>query len=227
MTNSLKPFALPKTALAFLSGLERNNNKAWFTAHKSDYEENLLEPLKFLVMGMGAAFSKKLPGLNYSPKVNGSIFRIYRDVRFSKDKRPYKTNAGVFLWAGSSAKLTCPGIYFHLEAKSVMLGSGIYRISKETIDRYRKHVAVKGSALTRAIAKAEKAGFKIDGEKLKRVPSGFDKDHKYAELLKMKGLWVGKTFPSSKVTRGDLIGWLKKEYAPSLDVVKALGKAVF
>jgi len=108
-----------------------------------------------------------------------------------------------------------------------MLCSGIYRISKETMDRYRKHVAVKGAVLARAIAKAEKAGFKIDGEKLKRVPSGFDPDHKYAELLKMKGLWVGKTFPSSKVTRGDLIGWLKKEYAPSLDVVKALGKAIF
>jgi uncharacterized protein (TIGR02453 family) len=222
-----KPFVLPKGALTFLSGLEKNNNKAWFTAHKSDYDEYLLEPLKFLVMGMGAAFSKKLPGLNYNPKINGSIFRIYRDVRFSKDKRPYKTNAGVFLWAGPAKKLACPGIYFHLEAKSVMLGSGIYMISKESLDRYRKHVSRKGAALAKAIAKAEKAGFEVGGERLKRVPSGFDPDHKYAELLKMKGLWVGKTYPSSKVTRGDLIGWLKKEYAPTLDVVKALGKAVF
>ncbi len=222
-----KPFVLPNGAIAFLSGLEKNNNKTWFAEHKADYEENLLEPLKSLVTAMGAAFSKKLPGLNYNPKVDGSIFRIYRDTRFSRNKAPYKTNAGVFLWVGPAPKLACPGIYFHLEARSVMLGSGIYMLDKDSLGRYREHVAADGTALTKAIAKAEKAGFKLAGESLKRVPAGFEPDHKYANLLKMKGLWVEKTFPSSKVTRGDLVGWLKKEYMPTIDVVKAIGKAIF
>lgn len=222
-----KSFALPKAALSFLSELEKNNNKTWFAEHKPDYEENLLEPLKLLVISMGAAFSRKLPGLHYNPKVDGSIFRIYRDTRFSKNKAPYKTNAGIFLWVGSAPKLACPGIYFHLEATSVMLGSGIYMFDKEAVGRYREHVAARGAPLAKAIAKAEKAGFKLAGESLKRVPSGFPPDHKYANLLKMKGLWVEKTFPSSKVTRGDLVGWLKDEYTPTIDVVKAIGKAIF
>ncbi len=224
---SAKPFAFPKGALTFFAGLEKHNDKAWFTAHKTDYEENVLEPLKILVMELGSAFFRKLPGLKYEPRVNGSIFRIYRDTRFSKDKRPYKTHAGAFLWVGPGPKLACPGLYFHLEAKTVMLGSGVYMFARESLDRYRRHVTAKGAALAKAIAKAEKAGFKLGGEALKRVPPEFPPDHKYAELLKMKGLYVGKTLPASKVTKGDLIGWLKKEYAPTLDVVKAIGKAVF
>ena len=221
------PFSIPEEALSFFSALERNNNKAWFDKNRAKYQENVLEPLKFLVMALGSALSKKLPGLKYEPRVNGSIFRINRDIRFSRNKNPYKTNAGVFLWVGPGHKLACPGVYFHLEAGRVLLGSGVYMFAKESLDLYRRYAAVKGAALARAIARAERAGFSLEGEKLSRVPSGFPKDHEYAELLKMKGLSVIKEHPARKVTGGDLVGWLTQEYTPTLELVKTLEKAVF
>jgi len=226
-TSKSVPFALPKGALTFFAGLEKNNNKPWFEQHRDDYHEHVLEPLKTLVLGLGAALSKKLPGLRYEPRVNGSIFRIYRNARFSKDKRPYKTHAGAFLWVGPAGRLACPGVYFHLEAKTVMLGSGVYMFERDYLDAYRKYVAAKGAVLARAIAKAEKAGFAMGGEALKRAPAPYPRDHKHADLLRMKGLHVGKTYPASKVTKGDLIGWLAKEYTPTLDLVKVLEKAIF
>jgi len=221
------PFKFTNSALTFLKGLEANNNKAWFEAHRADYENDLLDPLKTLALGLGTAMAKKLPGLKYEPKVNGSIFRIYRDTRFSRDKRPYKTHAGAFLWVGPGKKLACPGIYFHLESETVMIGAGVYMFAKGSLDPYRKHVARKGAALYRAVSEAEKAGFVVGGESLKRVPSGYDPDHKYANLLKMKGLHVTKSFRSGKVVRGDVIGWLTKEYQPTIGLVKAIEKAIF
>lgn len=226
-TKTETPFTIPNEALSFLAGLERNNNKRWFDAHKAEYQENVLTPLKMLVTALGFALSGKLPGLKHDPRVNGSIFRINRDTRFSRDKRPYKTHAAVFLWVGPAEKLACPGVYFHLDASELMLGAGVYMFARESLDTYRRNVAAKGGALAKAIAKAETAGFELGGEKLKRVPSGFPPDHKHAELLKMKGLHVGKTYPAKKATEGDLIGWLVKEYAPTLELVKALEKMLF
>ncbi len=221
------PFKFPNSALTFLAGLEKNNNKAWFEAHRSDYENHVLEPLKTLVMGLGTAMAKRLPGLKYEPKVNGSIFRIYRDTRFSKDKRPYKTHAGAFLWVGPGKKLDCPGIYFHLEAETVLIGSGAYMFARESLDPFRKHVATRGAALFKAVSKAENTGFVAGGESLKRVPPGYDPGHKYGNLLKMKGLHATKTFKSSKVTRGNVIEWLTREYQPTVDLIKAIEKAIF
>jgi len=218
---------MPKGALSFFAGLEKNNGKAWFDAHRAEYRDNVLEPLKFLVLALGGALSKKLSGLRYDPRVNGSIFRINRDTRFSKDKRPYKTHAAAFLWTGPAHKLACPGIYFHFDARELLLGGGVYMFAKESLDTYRHNVAAKGAALARAIARAEKAGFELGGEKLKRVPSGYSPDHKHAELLKMKGLHVTKTHSAKKATEGGLIGWLVKEYAPTFELVKALEKALF
>lgn len=226
MSAKATPFNFPKKAPAFFAGLERNNNKAWFEAHKDEYTENVLEPLKILVTGLGAVLSPKLPGLRSAPKVNGSIFRIYRDTRFSKDKRPYKAHAGAFLWVGEGPKLARPGVYFQLDARHVLLGAGIYMFGKDGLDRYRRYAAVNGGALDRAIKKAEKAGFETGGEALKRVPRPYPQDHEHAEFLKMKGLHVSKTFAASRATRGDLIGWLRKEYAPTFDLIKQLEKAV-
>ncbi|MBI5815602.1 MAG: DUF2461 domain-containing protein [Nitrospinae bacterium] len=220
-------FHFPAEALKFLSGLSRNNNKQWYEAHKADYQKHLLEPLKDMVAAIGPILARKVPGLRADPRVNGSIFRINRDTRFSKDKSPYKTHAAAFMWAGPGEKLACPGVYFHLDAKELLYGSGLYMFAPESLGFYRRFVAEKGGELARAVKKAEKAGFELGGEKLKKVPSGFPPDHEHAELLKMKGFHVMKTYPAKKVTEGDLIGWLVKEIEPSLDVIKTLEKAIF
>lgn len=218
-------FHLPKESLAFFKGLEANNSKAWFDVHRSDYENHVLEPLKFLVMALGAAFSRKIPGLVADPRVNGSIFRINRDTRFSRDKSPYKTHAGVYLWVGPGEKLACPGLYFEIGPRHVSMGSGVYMFGSASLDFYRKYVSEKGAKLSTAIRKAEKAGFELGGEKLKRVPAGFDPAHKHAELLKHKGLYVMKDLPQKSVTSGDLAGLLTAEFSQTLDVLKILREA--
>jgi uncharacterized protein (TIGR02453 family) len=218
-------FHLPKEAIAFFKGLEANNNKAWFDVHRDDYLEHVLEPLKFLVMAMGAALARKIPGLVADPRVNGSLFRINRDTRFSRDKSPYKTQAGMYLWIGPGEKLACPGLYFEIGPRHVSLGSGTYMFADSAIGAYRRYVAEKGAKLATAIRKAEKAGFELGGEKLKRVPSGFDPAHKHAELLKHKGLYVMKTLPTKTVTSGDLVKWLTAEFTHTLDVLKVLKEA--
>lgn len=219
-------FHLPKEAIAFFKGLEADNSKAWFDAHRDDYQNNVLEPLKFLVIGLGSVFTRKLPGVVADPRVNGSLFRINRDTRFSRDKSPYKTHAGVYLWVGPGEKLACPGLYLEIGPRHVSLGSGVYMFSDSAIGAYRRYVAEKGNRLTAAILKAEKAGFELGGEKLKRVPSGFAPDHKHGELLKHKGLYVMKDLPTKSVTSGDLVGWLTKEFTPTLDVLKVLKEAM-
>ena len=221
------PMAIPAEGFKFLAMLEKNNNKAWFDEHRADYQQHLLDPLKIMVMALGPRLEKKIPGLKYDPRVNGSIFRINRDTRFSKDKRPYKTNAGVFFWAGGAEKMACPGVYIHLEAKRVMMGAGIYMIATEHMDRYRKFVASSGGLLAKAVAKAGAHGFEIGGESLKRVPSGYPQDHKYGDYLKMKGFWVHKGYPSERLTQGDLPQWIAGELTPAIDVVKVLVKALF
>lgn len=220
------PFHLPKEAIAFFKGLEANNSKAWFDAHRDDYQEHVLEPLKFLVMALGVVFARKIPGIVADPRVNGSLFRINRDTRFSRDKSPYKTHAGLYLWIGPGEKLACPGLYLEIGPRHVSLGSGVYMFADSAIGGYRRYVAEKGSRLTAAIRKAEKAGFELGGEKLKRVPSGFAPDHKHGELLKHKGLYVMKTLPTKSVTSGDLVGWLTKEFTPTLEVLKVLKEAM-
>lgn len=220
-----QPFHLPKKAIAFFKGLEANNSKTWFDAHRDDYQNDVLEPLKFLVMALGAAFTRKIPGLVADPRVNGSIFRINRDTRFSRDKSPYKTHAGIYLWIGPGEKLACPGLYLEIGPRHVSLGSGAYMFADSAVGAYRRFVAEKGAKLATAIRKAEKAGFELGGEKLKRVPSGFDPCHKHAELLKHKGLYVMKTLPAKTAVSGDLAGWLTAEFGSTLDVLKALKEA--
>jgi uncharacterized protein (TIGR02453 family) len=217
----------PRRALTFLDNLSKNNNKEWFDEHKQEYNENVLEMLRVLVLALGNKMSKKLPGLRFDPKVNGSIFRIYRDVRFSKDKTPYKTHAACFWWVGPAQKLSCPGIYFHLEPKNLMLGAGIYMIDKAYMENYRRYVSENGDHLAGEIMRAEKAGFTLGGESYARVPSPYPQDHGNAELLKMKGLHISKSYPSKVVTQGNLIKWLEEEYKPTLSLVKILEKALF
>ncbi|MBI4666493.1 MAG: DUF2461 domain-containing protein [Nitrospinae bacterium] len=221
------PFAFPKEALTFFRGLEKDNSKAWFDAHRKDYDQNVLEPLKFMVMALGARLGgKKLPGLNADPRVNGSIFRINRDTRFSKDKSPYKTHAGAYLWLGGREKLRASGLYFQMDARQVLIGCGIYLMQEPELSAYRRNVAEKmGGKLSVALKKAVDAGFTAGGEALKKVPGGFDPNHKHAALLKQKGFFVTREYPAAMATKGDLIAFLAKEFTPALDFVKVMHAA--
>lgn len=216
----------PSTSV-FFKGLERNNSKTWFDTHRADYHTHVLEPLVALVAGFGAAMDRKLPQLRYDPRVNGSIFRINRDTRFSKNKLPYKTHAGALWWLGPGHKLESASLYFQIDAKTLFLGTGAYMFAKTAYEPYRAFVAGKGGArLATAVARAQRAGWEPGGDSYVRVPAGYSPDHPRGDLLKRKGFYVIKSHPVKEAFRDGLAAWLAKEFAPTLDVARELQKAL-
>ncbi|MBC8355242.1 MAG: DUF2461 domain-containing protein [Planctomycetes bacterium] len=191
----------PKQTIKFLKGLRKNNNKEWFTKHRAAYDEYYVPVAKAFAAEMGTALKKISPDVNCEPRVGGSLFRINRDIRFSKDKTPYKPHMDMWFWEGGTKSMETTGFFFRLAGTHVIRGAGIHCFSKEGRSRFLDAVdSTEGSKLARAIAKLEKSGFVVGGDKLKRVPREYDADHELGELLKHKGLHVSREIPHS----GDL-----------------------
>ena len=181
----------PPAAVTFFVQLQDNNNKHWFDAHKPDYQKYVMEPAQGFIEEMGAKLKQLSPGIHAEPRVNRSIFRINRDTRFAKDKTPYKTHLGIWMWQGDGAKFESSGYYFHLEPPNMMVGVGIHTFSKDLLQAYRDAVvdpesgpelviAIKGIGLEK--------GYNLGGKHYKRVPQGYDPDHDNVEFLLYNGL---------------------------------------
>lgn len=179
-----------KNLVEFYEELSENNNKAWFEEHKHVYEDSVLQPTKDFIVELGSLLSKIAPEIHAEPKVNKSIFRIYRDTRFSKDKTPYKTFLGVFFWEGERKKLECSGFYFHVEPGKLFLATGIHIFPKDLLMEYRKSVVHPeyGQDLVKILSEIRKKGYSLGQKHYKKIPRGFDKDHPNAELLLYNGM---------------------------------------
>lgn len=183
----------PET-LTFLSELAVNNNKSWFDSHRTDYDTYVLEPSRAFVIALGDRLRDLAPEVMADPRVNKSIFRIYRDVRFSKDKTPYKTHLALwFPISRGGAKFDHPGYYFHLDSDNMMLGAGIHGFSKPLLKTYRDAVVDPelGPALALAIKTIADKGYGLGEKTYKRTPRGYDPDHKLSKLLLYSGLTTG------------------------------------
>lgn len=183
-----------KQTVEFYTQLKKNNNKSWFEEHKSDYETYVMTPARDFVVAMGDRLEQLSPRIHADPRVNKSIFRIYRDTRFSKDKTPYKTNLAMWWWEGDGPRMECSGYYIHIEPPNLMLGVGIYMFPKDMLKTYRDSVVdfIYGPALQQAIKEVSQLEKYSIGEKhYKRVPRGYDPDHENAELLLYNGLHAG------------------------------------
>jgi uncharacterized protein (TIGR02453 family) len=139
---------------------------------------------------MGEKLLKIAPGVNAIPKINQSLFKINRDVRFSKDKSPYKTYMGIWLWEGGRKRMESSGFYLHVENKNLLIGVGIKMFPKPILDRYRQAVVdnKQGAALKSAVKKIRDKGYLIDGKHYKKIPRGFDSGHPNGEYLLYNGL---------------------------------------
>jgi uncharacterized protein (TIGR02453 family) len=180
----------------FFKSLAKNNTRPWFLAHKAEFEAEWNAPMKLLLAEVREAIDGAYPHCDLAePKV----FRIFRDVRFSKDKSPYKTHLGGFIAIERKGKRVTDlpmALYFHVGAKETMGASGHYMMEPESLGRFRAAVADEksGKDLEKILATLEKKGFSSEShESLQRVPKGFAQDHPRAEILKRKGLVA--TFP--------------------------------
>ena len=136
----------PKETLAFLDGITRNNEKAWFDAHRDLYEAGYIAPARSFVDALGPRLRSIAPAVQFSTRINGSLSRINRDVRFSKDKRPYKEHLGIWFWHGERRRWDVPGFWFELTPGQVQLGVGLYLMQGEQLDSFRQSVVHPRSA---------------------------------------------------------------------------------
>lgn len=180
-----------KETVSFLSKLAKNNNREWFEANKEEYEVKALIPAQHLVMELGDELQKLLPNVVANPKVDKSIFRIHRDVRFSKDKAPYKTHLAILLWEGSRKKMECSGFYFHVEPKLIFLGCGFYFFPPELQNIYRTKLNDDANAkqLFQIVSDLKKKKYQIGGKFYKKIPKGMDADSPFSELFLHNGLY--------------------------------------
>lgn len=219
----------PPEALRFFRGLKKNNDKSWFELHRRDYVKFVQYPAREFIVEMGDRLKRLSPDVKADPRVNKSLFRIYRDTRFTRDKKPFKEHLGIWFWQGSGKRMRSPGYYFHLEPEQLVLAVGSYAIPKDKLETYRKAVAddALGPELKRIVARMIKKGYGIGGQNYKRVPRGYDKDHPRAELLKHNGIYVFTDVkPPEETHSRKLLDWSFKHYkamAPMQEwVVKAL-----
>ena len=172
----------------FFEDLKRNNNREWFQANKDRYENDVKDPLLTFI----AAFAERTPEISTSimaiPRISGgSMFRIYRDMRFSKDKTPYKTGAGIQFRHKRGKDVHAPAYYLHLEPGEVFAGCGIWKPNTETVNKIRTKIAEHPDQWLAIIQEKKFAKtFTMGGDSLKRPPRGFDPDHPLIEDLKRK-----------------------------------------
>jgi uncharacterized protein (TIGR02453 family) len=175
----------PPEALDFLSELDANNERAWFEQHRADYDRLLLQPARAFVEAMRAPLERLAPGVRAEPRVNGSILRMHRDTRFSKDKRPLKTHLDLWFWQGGGPSRAAPGFFLRLQPGRLALGAGMHHFEPELLERYRRAVAdpERGEALVRAAAAVRRAGFELGTVARKRPPAGYDVPPERAPFL--------------------------------------------
>jgi uncharacterized protein (TIGR02453 family) len=177
-----------KKTIKFLRELQKNNNREWFKANKTRYEEDVLDVALHFIQSMQDPLAGFAPHFTAVPtRMGGSLMRVYRDTRFSKNKLPYKTNIGIQFRHERAKDVHSPGYYVHIDPDAVFVGVGMWRPDSEPLRQIRERIAARPGEWQRAIgATPFKRNFELGGESLKRPPRGFDKEHPLIDDIKRK-----------------------------------------
>lgn len=177
----------------FLVDLGKNNTKEWFADNRDRYEGSYVGPARAFVEAMADPLRSLGADFNADPRNNGSILRIHRDTRFSKDKAPYHTYLRIIFWQGSGKSRDSTGMFFGLDPDGVFVGGGMHGFGPEQLSRYRAALdqPAKARALEAAIDEIQAGGHTLGEPHLKRVPKEVSADHPHTELFKYKGLYAG------------------------------------
>lgn len=209
----MSPFS--RDTLGFLSDLAAHNDKTWFEANRPRYEAAYLAPARTLVTILGPLLREMSPGVQFDAKVNGSISRINRDTRFSKDKRPYKDHLDLIFWHGERRGFEGPGFWFRLTAEMLTVGVGIYRFEGEVLEAYRQSVIHprSGKALLAVLADIRAAGpYEIGEKSRKLLPRGYTTDPDRVDYLLYEGLFAFADLPAEAVLDAGVITALFEHY---------------
>ncbi|MDA1260073.1 MAG: DUF2461 domain-containing protein [Planctomycetota bacterium] len=224
MTRASAPHFGPEL-FRFLQNLQRNNQREWFNEHKQDWLAHARDPMLRFVADLALRLPKLSPNFLADPRpVGGSMFRIYRDVRFSKDKSPYKTHLAAHFPHLQYEDVHCPGFYLHLAPGEVFFGAGIWQPDGPSLARIRARIVEDPKAWQKVAGEAAlaKAGLRATGESLKRPPRGFDAEHPYIEDLKRKDFCVAVTSDELTACAPDFLDWFVARCRASTPYVKWL-----
>lgn len=201
------PFeGFPKGCIKFLKQLKRNNNREWFEKHKEEFERNVKTPMLSFIAALQPHFIQFASEFDLNPK--RSIFRIYRDIRFSSDKTPYKTHiAAHFVLRGMPKGFIGSGYYIQIEPGEFFVGGGIYLPDNDQLKKIRNAIAVHGKEFISIIEnrKFKKRFSPFGWLKLQRVPKGYDESNPMADWLKYKQFFVGVSLSESKCYSKSLV----------------------
>jgi uncharacterized protein (TIGR02453 family) len=207
----------------FLEQLRRNNRRAWFLKRRPEFEESARQPSLHFITDLRLRLRDVSPWLVADPKPHGgSLFRIYRDVRFSKNKSPYKTHIGMNFWhASASETVHAPGLYLHLEPKSCFLAGGIWQPEPRSLARIRDAIAWKPKEW-----RAAKRGLRLGGDTLIRRPRGYPADHPLIEDLKRKDFVASIDLSQTQICSGRFLEDFLRSSRKMTPLLRFLSEAV-
>jgi len=189
------------STLKFLRSIQKNNNREWFRTHRNQYETNVRKPMIEILDRLSVDLLRFAPDLIASPK--RSMYRIYRDTRFSSNKSPLKTQIAAIMPHRELTKHGGAGLYFHIAPDHVLIGAGIYAPEPRELNYLREHISLNSNQLRTIV---ESPSFRrnfgeLKGQRLKRVPRGFDHDHPAAYYLKFRQFLASNEQPTHFATR--------------------------
>ena len=215
-----------KKALSFLKKIRANNDKEWFAAHKSEYEEYILNPSRAFVVEMGEHLQALEPSIKAEPKINKSLYRIYRDTRrMGANKMPIKERIGVIFWQGNNKRMQSSCFYMHFSPDELLVATGVRWFEKPMLDAFREHIKddAKREELWYILQniKAMGKGYTHLEKGYKRYPRGFNADMLHAELSLYKGMATFKMLDPKLIIDGEkLIETLYEVYEDMLPLQK-------
>jgi len=221
-------------ALTFLRGLRRHNDREWFEAHRAAYEDDVRAPLAALVEEVDVRLASSAPEIVGDPK--RSLFRIHRDVRFSRDKSPYKTNAACWFYHGDAGRGVGSattahggaGFYFDIGPTTSTIGGGIWMPPRPTLARIRERIDEEPASLARVLRAPalRRYGGLAEEAMLARMPRGYDADHPAASLLRHQSFTLGRELTERELFSPRLPDLLAREYGRILPLVRWLNGAL-
>lgn len=220
----------PADFFTFFTELAQNNRREWFHEHKPRFSDSVISPLQDFVTAMGPRLDKITPYYLADPRRNGgSIFRIYRNLRFSRDKTPYKTHGACqFRHQMNSRDVHAPGFYVHLAPHEVFVGGGIWMPPPDALFKIRTAITEKPDAWKKVInsrnLKAQCGG--VSGDGLKRPPRGFSADHPNIEDIKRKSFFAMRHLPPESALEPEFIDEVEKSLKTAAPLVAFLNKAL-
>lgn len=210
----------------FFDELEKNNNKEWFDTHRERYENDVKAPFKKLVTDINEQLLKELPELNR--EIHKNIFRINRDIRFSKDKSPYKNNVAAVFSRKGTQDIDYPGFYLHIGSKEILVGGGKYEVSKEQLAKIRQEIYYNNTAFKKILNdKAFKEKYKVlDGDKNKVLPPDYKEFEKEQPYIANKQFWYHAALTRKDITGDNLDKLVLSYYKAGMKMNQFLWQAI-